>query len=53
MLDDLSRDYRAMSGMIFGEAPVFEEIIDDIIELETALNGAAEGAEESDGQEHG
>ena len=53
MLDDLSRDYRAMSGMIFGGAPVFEEIIDDIIELETALNGAAEGAEESDGQEHG
>ncbi len=53
MLDDLSRDYRATSGMIFGEAPVFEEIIDDIIELETALNGAAERAEESDGQEHG
>ena len=53
MLDDLSRDYRAMSGMIFGEAPAFEEIIDDIIELETALNAPTGGAEESDGQEHG
>jgi hypothetical protein len=53
MLDDLRRDYRAMSGMIFGEAPTFEEIIEDIIELETALNVRAEGAEESDGQEHG
>ncbi len=53
MLDDLSRDYRAMSGMIFGEAPAFEEIIDDIIELETALNVPAEGAEENNGQHHG
>ena len=53
MLDDLSRDYRAMSSMIFGEAPAFEEIVDDIIELETALNVPAEGAEESDGQEDG
>jgi len=43
MLDDLSRDYRAMSGMIFGEAPAFEEIIDDIIELEAALNAPTEG----------
>ena len=42
MLGHLSRDYRAMSGMIFGEAPVFEEIIDDIIELETALNAPTE-----------
>jgi hypothetical protein len=53
MLDDLRRNYRAMSGMIFGEAPIFEESIEGVIELETALNVRAEGAEESDGQEHG
>jgi hypothetical protein len=53
MLDDLRRDYRAMSDMIFGEAPAFDEIIENIIELETALNVRAEGTEESDGQEHG
>ena len=53
MLDDLRRDYRAMSGMIFGDAPAFEEIIADIFALETTLNVAAEGTEESDGQDHG
>ncbi len=44
MLDDLRRDYRAMSGMIFGEAPSFEAVVEDIAELEVALNLAAEGA---------
>ena len=53
MLDDLRRDYRAMSGMIFGEAPPFEEIVDDIVKLEAALNVAAEGAGKSDSQDHG
>ncbi len=43
MLDDLRRDYRAMSGMIFGEAPAFEVIIKDIAELETALNAPTDG----------
>ncbi len=42
MLDDLRRDYRAMSGMIFGEAPAFEAIIEDIAELETALNAVTD-----------
>ena len=27
MLDDLRRDYRAMSGMIFGQAPPFDAVI--------------------------
>lgn len=53
MLDDLRRDYRAMSGMIFAEAPAFEAIIEDIAELEVVLNASSEGATESDGQEHG
>lgn len=39
--------------MILGEAPAFEEIIDYIIELETAPNVPAEGNKESDGQMHG
>lgn len=38
MRDDLRRDYRAMAGMIFGEAPEFDAIIAGIADLETALN---------------
>jgi len=54
MLDDLRRDYRAMSGMIFGEAPAFDAIIEDIARLETALNARpAEGVSEAGCQEHG
>jgi len=54
MLDDLRRDYRAMSGMIFGEAPAFDAIIEDIARLETALNAQpVEGASEAGGQGNG
>ncbi|WP_217632606.1 nucleotidyl transferase AbiEii/AbiGii toxin family protein [Marinobacter sp. AC-23] len=53
MLDDLRRDYRAMSGMIFGEAPAFDAIIEDIARLEKSLNAQpAENFSESDGHEH-
>ena len=46
--------YRAMSGMIFGEAPAFDAIIEDIVRLETALNARpAEGASEAGGQGRG
>ncbi|RWR19609.1 nucleotidyl transferase AbiEii/AbiGii toxin family protein [Sinirhodobacter populi] len=45
MLDDLRRDYRAMAGMIFGEASAFEAIMDGISELEVALNSADEEPE--------
>ena len=38
MLDGLRRDYSAMSGMIFGEAPAFEDVVGSIEELETTLN---------------
>jgi hypothetical protein len=38
MLDDLRRDYRAMSGMIFGEAPPFDAVIERIADLERRLN---------------
>jgi hypothetical protein len=38
MVDDLRRDYRAMTGMIFGVAPAFEDIIESVAELEARLN---------------
>ena len=38
MLDPLRRDYIAMTGMIFGDAPAFEAVITSIAELETRLN---------------
>jgi hypothetical protein len=42
MMASLERDYVAMSGMIFGEAPAFAEVIAAVIALETRLNAAAE-----------
>jgi len=39
MLTNLEQDYRAMSGMIFGEGPAFGAIIDSIVNLEKRLNG--------------
>ena len=50
MLDDFRRDYRAMAGMIFGESPEFETIVECIAGLETALNGSAGGNVKSGGQ---
>lgn len=38
MSRDLERDYNAMSGMIFGEPPKFDEILNSIKKLETQLN---------------
>ena len=43
MYDDLRRDYRAMSGMIFGEAPSFDVVIESIAELEETLNAGSDG----------
>jgi hypothetical protein len=41
MLDALKQDYAAMSGMIFGQAPSFEAVIESISALEKAVNKAA------------
>lgn len=41
MVDDLRRDYRAMTGMIFGEAPAFEDVVESIAALQNALNASA------------
>ena len=38
MYDELRRDYAAMSGMIFGDAPPFEAIVESVVELEHAIN---------------
>lgn len=41
MLEPLARDYAAMSGMIFGEAPSFEAVLESVAGLEHQLNGNA------------
>jgi Nucleotidyl transferase AbiEii toxin, Type IV TA system len=38
MLEALERDYRAMSGMIFGQAPPFAAVMDSVAALEAQLN---------------
>ena len=39
MAVDLSRDYTAMAGMIFGEAPPFNQILERISDFEGQVNG--------------
>ncbi len=39
MYDELKRDYAAMAGMIFGDSPSFESIIESVVALEDAING--------------
>lgn len=40
MIDDLARDYKRMAGMIIGEIPPFEEVIDSVRELEACINAS-------------
>ncbi|MEO5865807.1 MAG: nucleotidyl transferase AbiEii/AbiGii toxin family protein [Sphingomonas sp.] len=40
MYDDLARDYAAMKGMIFGDAPPFEAIVESVADLQRQLNAA-------------
>ncbi len=40
MAADLARDYAAMSGMIFGEAPPLGEILDRVADFEADVNAA-------------
>jgi Nucleotidyl transferase AbiEii toxin, Type IV TA system len=42
MIADLSRDYTAMSGMIFGEVPSFDAVLASIKEVEIQLNGGSD-----------
>ncbi len=45
MIEQLRVDYRAMQGMIFGDPPDFEVVLDSIRSLETRLNGNAAGTD--------
>lgn len=38
MIDQLRQDYRAMRGMIFGDPPSFEAVLDSIAAIEISLN---------------
>jgi hypothetical protein len=38
MVDQLRTDYRAMTGMIFGEPPTLDDVLESIAALERALN---------------
>ena len=38
MLEDLRRDYGRMAGMIIGEPPDFEAVMESIADLEENLN---------------
>jgi hypothetical protein len=41
MYDELKRDYAAMSGMIFGQAPEFEAIVECVAHVEKSINAVA------------
>jgi hypothetical protein len=41
MLDQLRTDYRAMTGMVFGEPPAFEDVVANVEVLEQKLNAPA------------
>ncbi len=41
MVDQLRSDYRAMTGMIFGEPPAFEDVLASVTTLEGKLNDKA------------
>ena len=38
MVDELKRDYQAMTGMIFGDVPEFATVLNSIKNLETEIN---------------
>ena len=38
MIDELKRDYQAMTGMIFGEIPEFSAVVNAIEKLEKKIN---------------
>lgn len=42
MYDDLRRDYAAMTGMIFGDAPAFDAVVESVAALQATINGNAE-----------
>ncbi|MGO4569345.1 nucleotidyl transferase AbiEii/AbiGii toxin family protein [Rhizobium sp. 2YAF20] len=49
MIQQLRTDYRAMQGMIFGEPPAFEAVLESIALLEARLNENSDGSSASIG----
>jgi hypothetical protein len=43
MLADLRRDYERMAGMIIGDVPEFDDVIQSVRELERRVNGGPDG----------
>jgi hypothetical protein len=43
MIEQLRVDYRAMTGMIFGDPPRFEAVLESVATLEARLNKSAGG----------
>ncbi|WP_255308801.1 nucleotidyl transferase AbiEii/AbiGii toxin family protein [Sphingobium fuliginis] len=41
MIADLRKDYAAMAGMIFGDVPAFDDVLETVESLQRALNGPA------------
>ncbi len=39
MREALRRDYAAMTGMVFGEIPALEAVLDSVAQLEQRVNG--------------
>ena len=40
MRDALDKDYQAMAGMIFGEAPALNDVLASVEQLERSINAA-------------
>ena len=40
MIEALRRDYQAMTAMIFGEVPNFNEVLETISQIEAQINQA-------------
>jgi hypothetical protein len=45
MIELLRTDYRAMTGMIFGDPPAFEAVLESVISLEVTLNKSGTAAQ--------
>lgn len=41
MRDALARDYEAMAGMVFGDVPRLEDVLESVRQLEEAINVAS------------
>lgn len=52
MQDALERDYEAMAGMVFGNVPRLDAVLDSAARFEQIVNGAGSGALITNGAQH-